>query len=71
MPKISALFTLQYGHSLELNRLDQSENPDSIHFVGRAARNNGVTARVAPQPGLSRLRAAPYQLPLGDKGVLE
>lgn len=48
MPTLSELFTLEYGHSLELNRLEQSSSPDAINFVGRAARNNGVTARVVP-----------------------
>lgn len=46
MPKISDLFFLDYGHSLELNRLERSSSPEAINFVGRAARNNGVTARV-------------------------
>jgi len=48
MPRVSELFDLEYGHSLELNRLTQSDGPDAINFVGRAARNNGVTARVKP-----------------------
>ncbi|MFM1701170.1 restriction endonuclease subunit S [Aeromonas salmonicida] len=48
MPKVSDLFSLDYGHSLELNRLEQSESQEAINFVGRAARNNGVTARVSP-----------------------
>lgn len=48
MPKINELFNLDYGHGLELNRLEQSNDLDAITFVGRAARNNGVTARVKP-----------------------
>lgn len=46
MPKVSDLFILEYGHSLELNRLQQSTGSHAINFVGRAARNNGVTGRV-------------------------
>lgn len=48
MPTINELFTLEYGHSLELNRLEQSSGPNALNFVSRAARNNGVTARVTP-----------------------
>lgn len=57
MPKVSDLFDLEYGHSLELNRLQQSSEVDAINFVGRAASNNGVTGRVGriedlpPTPG--------------------
>lgn len=43
---VSDLFHLRYGHSLELNALEQSSADDAINFVGRAARHNGVTARV-------------------------
>ena len=46
MLKINDLFHLDYGHSLELNRLEQADGPEAVNFVGRAARNNGVTARV-------------------------
>ncbi|HBM2968423.1 TPA: restriction endonuclease subunit S [Klebsiella michiganensis] len=56
MPKINDLFHLEYGHSLELNRLEQSTAANSVNFVGRAARNNGVTARVAP---ISNIQPAP------------
>lgn len=68
MPKINDLFTLDYGHSLELNRLEQSASPEAINFVGRAARNNGVTARVNPIPGLAPAAAGTISVALGGQG---
>lgn len=68
MPKISDLFTLDYGHSLELNRLQQANGPDAINFVGRAARNNGVTAKVLPIPGLAPAPAGTITVALNGQG---
>jgi len=68
MPKISDIFTLQYGHSLELNRLEQSTEPDAVNFVGRAARNNGVTARVTPIPSEKPAPAGTISVALGGQG---
>nr|WP_315466151.1 restriction endonuclease subunit S [uncultured Rhodoferax sp.] len=68
MPKVSDLFTLEYGHSLELNRLFQSIEASAVNFVGRAARNNGVTARVQPIPGLPPAPAGTVSVALGGQG---
>ena len=65
MPKISDLFILQYGHSLELNRLKQSAELDSVNFVGRAARNNGVTAKVTRVPNEEPAPAGTISVALG------
>jgi hypothetical protein len=43
---ISELFDIEYGNSLELNRLEISESETAINFVSRTAKNNGVSARV-------------------------
>ena len=48
---LSDLFSVTYGVNLELNRM--TLDPSGIPFVGRSDRNNGVTARVAPIPGLT------------------
>jgi hypothetical protein len=48
--KVSKIFDVQYGNSLELNRLKQV--PDGINFVSRTSKNNGVSAKVAPIKGL-------------------
>lgn len=68
MPKISDIFNLDYGHSLELNRLEQSTAFDSVNFVGRAARNNGVTARVRPIPNLTPCPAGTITVALNGQG---
>ncbi|WP_216361727.1 restriction endonuclease subunit S [Xanthomonas arboricola] len=68
MPKISQLFFLEYGHSLELNRLTTSSESDAVNFVGRAARNNGVTARVRPIVGLSPAPAGTLTVALNGQG---
>lgn len=68
MPTIDELFTLKYGHSLELNRLEQSNDKDAINFVGRAARNNGVTARVSPIKSLFPAAAGTISVALGGQG---
>ena len=68
MPTIDELFTLEYGHSLELNRLERSSAPDAINFVGRAARNNGVTAKVRSIQGLAPAPAGTVTVALGGQG---
>lgn len=68
MPKVSELFKLEYGHSLELNRLQISDTQDAINFVGRAARNNGVTARVSLIAGLSPAQPGTLSVALGGQG---
>lgn len=68
MPKINDLFHLDYGHSLELNRLEQSTAADAVNFVGRAARNNGVTARVVPIPGIPPAPAGTITVALNGQG---
>lgn len=45
--RVSDLFTISYGHSLELIRLTQAGGPTAVNFVSRSAKNNGVSARVA------------------------
>lgn len=68
MPSIDELFYLDYGHSLELNRLAPSECDSAINYVGRAARNNGVTARVARLPGVAPAEAGTITVALNGQG---
>lgn len=68
MPRISELFSLEYGHSLELNRLAHSTASDAVNFVSRAARNNGVTARVRPIPRLEPAPAGTITVALNGQG---
>lgn len=48
---LSNLFSVTYGVNLELNRMILDAT--GVPFVGRSDRNNGVTARVSPVPGLA------------------
>lgn len=68
MPTISDLFRLDYGHSLELNRLEQADGPEAINFVGRAARNNGVTARVKRLADVSPAKPGSITVALNGQG---
>jgi len=44
MVELQEIFDVQYGNSLDLNKLSQSKS--GINFVSRTAKNNGVSARV-------------------------
>lgn len=68
MSKVSDLFSLRYGHSLELNALQRSSCEDAVNFVGRAARNNGVTARVTRISGIEPAAAGTLTVALGGQG---
>ncbi len=70
MLKVNDLFEVRYGHSLELNRLEQCSSHEGIAFVSRKAGDNGIAAYVKPIPGIEP--AAPGQLTcaLSGNGVL-
>ncbi len=68
MTKVSDLFDLEYGHSLELNKLTLLASDEGINFVGRAARNNGVTARVARIAGIPPANAGTITVALNGQG---
>lgn len=65
---IGSIFTVQYGVNLELNALKL--DPNGINFVSRTARNNGVSAKVAPVAGLKPLPAGLLTV-AGGGSVLE
>ncbi len=50
--KISDLFNIRYGNSLELISLTQCKSSDknSVPFVSRTEKNNGVSAYVEKEP---------------------
>lgn len=68
MSKVSDLFEVRYGHSLELNKLVQ--NPAGINFVSRTARNNGVSAKVSVLDGVDPSPAGTLTVAYGGS-VLE
>lgn len=70
-PKLVALrsiFSVHYGVNMELNALTQ--DPEGINFVSRSARNNGVSAKVAPVTGVKPLSAGLMTV-AGGGSVLE
>lgn len=68
--KVSDLFEVSYGHSLELVRLERSCGPQSVNFVSRTQKNNMVSARVAPLDGVEPSPAGTLSVALGGT-VLE
>lgn len=70
MARVSDLFDVSYGHSMELNALEQSDAADAVNFVSRTAKNNGVSARVAPVAGETPSPARTLSVALGGT-VLE
>lgn len=52
---VSELFEVRYGVNLELNRLTVDQS--GIAFIGRSAKNNGITGRVKPISGLDPIPA--------------
>lgn len=48
--RVSDLFDIKYGDSLELSRLEKDDC--GINFVSRTAKNNGVSAKVKRIPGI-------------------
>ena len=45
---LSDIFDVRYGHSLELNALELSDEKNGIAFVSRQSGRNGIAAYVAP-----------------------
>lgn len=71
MVPLSNLFNVQYGHSLELNRLKlMSAALGGIPFVSRKMGDNGISAYVAPIEGVEPSSAGLLTCALGGNGVL-
>lgn len=67
---VSDVFDVRYGHSLELNALEQSSAKDGVAFVSRQMGHNGISAYVAPIDGLEPAPAGDISCALGGNGVL-
>lgn len=70
MPTVSELFDVEYGHSLELNRLKLADPGTGIAFVSRSTRNNGVVAYVEPIAGIEPAPAGELTCALSGNGIL-
>jgi hypothetical protein len=71
MKKVSELFNVKYGHSLELNRLTlMSRSNGGVPFVSRKMGDNGISAYIAPIKGLKPSPAGLLTCALGGNGVM-
>lgn len=68
--RVSDLFTVSYGQSLELNKLSRVEAPEGVNFVSRSSKNNGVTARVEIDPQWKLGLPGQLTVALSGNGVL-
>jgi hypothetical protein len=66
--KVSEIFDVKYGVNLELNKLTQT--PVGINFVSRTAKNNGVSAIVAPLNNVKPIPAGTISV-AGGGSVME
>ncbi len=68
---VQTLFDVNYGHSLELNRLIKlSRDEGGVPFVSRVMGNNGISAYVAPIEGIAPTQGGVLSCALGGNGVL-
>jgi hypothetical protein len=67
---VSDIFDVRYGHSLELNALEQSTAKDGVAFVSRQIGHNGISAYVTPIDDLDPAPAGDISCALGGNGVL-
>lgn len=70
MKKLSELFDVRYGHSLELNRLNRTDRGTGVAFVSRKMGDNGISAYVEPVQGIEPARTGELSCALSGNGVL-
>tara|TARA_R110001583_G_C5666389_1_gene410231 strand:- start:4072 stop:5037 length:966 start_codon:yes stop_codon:yes gene_type:complete len=68
MVELQKLFNIEYGNSLDLNKLTQ--NSKSVNFISRTAKNNGVSAIVNDVIGIKKMPKGSITVSLGGS-VLE
>lgn len=67
---VSEIFDVRYGHSLELNALEQASANNGVAFVSRQMGRNGISAYVAAIDDLEPAPAGDISCALGGNGVL-
>ena len=71
MVELSEIFDVRYGHSLELNALDETDTiDDGIAFVSRQMSNNGVSSYVKRIENIEPAPIGDISCALGGNGVL-
>lgn len=68
MISLDELFSIEYGNSFELNKLEL--NPKGVNFVSRTEKNNGVSAKVSHIEGITPFDEGTITVSLGGS-VLE
>lgn len=68
--RVSDVFDVRYGHSLELNALSIVSPNTGVPFVSRKTGDNGISAFVAPIEGVAPAPAGDISCALGGNGVL-
>lgn len=68
MVELQELFDIEYGNSLDLNKLIQKYK--GVNFVSRTAKNNGVSANVEEVAGVKKMSKGSITVSLGGS-VLE
>ncbi len=70
MKRLSELFAVRYGDSLELNRLKTTTPENGVPFVSRKMGDNGIAAHVERLPNLKPNPAGELTCALSGNGVL-
>jgi hypothetical protein len=68
MPTIDELFTVEYGHKLDMNK--QVRDPNGVCFIGRKGNNQGVSGRVREIDGVGKYPAGVLTTALGGSMLL-
>jgi hypothetical protein len=68
--KLSKVFDVRYGHSLELNRLQICPDSEGIAFVSRKSGDNGIAAYVKKIDDVEPAHAGELTCALSGNGVL-
>jgi len=63
MVELQEIFNVSYGNKFDLNKMNQKEG--SVHFVGRSAKNNGITANVAKLTDIKPYKSGLITVALG------
>ena len=67
---LNEIFSVSYGHKLDLNKLEQTSSSEGIAFVGRSRSNLGVTAYVEKLKNREPLPKGNITIALGGASVL-
>lgn len=70
MVELNKIFDVQYGHSLELNKLEKCSSSEGIAFVSRKSGENGIAAFVKEIPEIAPAPSGELTCALSGNGVL-